>query len=377
MCGSRSMLRPGRLWRQVAQRVCTISPLCGQTAISCAWRSATASAAFAPWSRSGLMPQKPIPRSACITRRRCGSSAPCATSTAPIRSACRTPGHGWTMAVGRVERTSVAMSSCRSRGKELRRIPVGPVHAGIIEPGHFRFTANGETVVRLEERLGYAHKGVEALFVGADMERGARLVGRLSGDSTVSYAWAYARAVEAALGWPVPPRAILLRGVMAELERMAHHISDVGAICNDASVIAVHAQCALQREDVLATSQVCFGHRLMMDCVVPGGVAADLSSDGIGRVRGLWAAWRQRGRDPARLQLHALASGSHRHHRHRLAGPGPSVCRRWLCRPRIGPRLRRAQDLRLCALRWRGLQPQDAHGRRRRCPPDGSPGRDR
>jgi Ni,Fe-hydrogenase III large subunit len=74
---------------------------------------------------------------------------------------------------------------------------------------------------------------------------------------------------------------------MAELERMAHHISDVGAICNDASVIAIHAQCALQREDVLATSQFCFGHRLMMDRVVPGGVAADLSSDGIGRIRGL------------------------------------------------------------------------------------------
>src|SRR6266851_2995085 len=119
-------------------------------------------------------------------------------------------------------------------GEGLHQIPVGPVHAGIIEPGHFRFTANGETVVRLEQRLGYVHKGVEGLFVGADIERGARLVGRLSGDSTVAYAWAYARAIEAALGWPVPPRASLLRGVMAELERLAHHISDIGAICNDA-----------------------------------------------------------------------------------------------------------------------------------------------
>lgn len=172
-------------------------------------------------------------------------------------------------------------------GEGLHQIPVGPVHAGIIEPGHFRFTANGETVVRLEQRLGYVHKGVEALFVGADIERGARLIGRLSGDSTAAYAWSYARAVEAALGWPVPPRAILLRGVMGELERMAHHISDVGAICNDASVIAVHAQCALHREDVLATSQVCFGHRLMMDRIVPGGVTDDLSAEGIGRVRGL------------------------------------------------------------------------------------------
>jgi Ni,Fe-hydrogenase III large subunit len=172
-------------------------------------------------------------------------------------------------------------------GEGLHQIPVGPVHAGIIEPGHFRFTANGETVVRLEERLGYAHKGVEGLLAGADLAYGARLVGRLSGDSTVAYAWAFAHAVEAALGWSVPPRALLLRAIMAELERMAHHIGDVGAICNDASVIAVHAQCALQREEVLATAQACFGHRLMMDCIGPGGVAADLSPEGIGAVRNL------------------------------------------------------------------------------------------
>ena len=126
-------------------------------------------------------------------------------------------------------------------GEGLHQIAVGPIHASIIEPGHFRFTANGETVVRLEQRLGYVHKGVERLFAGADSERGARLAGRISGDSTVAYAWAFARAVEAALGWTVPPRAVLLRGIMAELERMAHHISDVGAICNDASVIAIHA----------------------------------------------------------------------------------------------------------------------------------------
>jgi len=172
-------------------------------------------------------------------------------------------------------------------GEGLHQVPVGPIHASIIEPGHFRFTANGETVVRLEERLGYVHKGVEGLLAGADLVRGARLVGRLSGDSTVAYAWAFADAVEAALGWPVPPRALLLRAIMAELERMAHHIGDVGAICNDASVIAVHAQCALQREDVLATAQACFGHRLMMDRIVPGGVAADLSPEGIGAVRNL------------------------------------------------------------------------------------------
>src|SRR6185369_6962184 len=152
-----------------------------------------------------------------------------------------------------------------------------------------RFTANGETVVRLEERLGYAHKGVEHLLAGADIARGAKVVGRISGDSTVAYAWAFARAVEAALGWAVPPRAILLRAIMAELERLSHHISDVGAICNDASVLTIHARCALQREDGLAVAGNCFGHRLMMDCIVPGGVVADLSSAGVGQIRLLLA----------------------------------------------------------------------------------------
>jgi Ni,Fe-hydrogenase III large subunit len=172
-------------------------------------------------------------------------------------------------------------------GEGLHQIPVGPVHAGIIEPGHFRFTANGETVVRLEERLGYVHKGVEALMAGTSIDQSARVVGRISGDSTVAYAWAFARAVESALDWTPPPRAVLLRAVMAELERLSHHINDVGAICNDASVIAVYARCTLQREDLLAVANACFGHRLMMDCIVPGGVTADLTPEGIGRIRGL------------------------------------------------------------------------------------------
>ena len=172
-------------------------------------------------------------------------------------------------------------------GEGLHQIPVGPVHAGIIEPGHFRFTANGETVVRLEERLGYVHKGIEGLLKGARLEQAARLIGRISGDSTVAYAWAFARAVEAALGWTLPRRAILLRAVMAELERIAHHINDVGAICNDASVISINARCTLQREDLLAVADACFGHRMMMDRIVPGGVAVDLTPEAIGRIRGL------------------------------------------------------------------------------------------
>ena len=164
-----------------------------------------------------------------------------------------------------------------AEGEGLHQIPVGPVHAGIIEPGHFRFTANGETVVRLEQRLGYVHKGIEALMAGAPLERAARLAGRVSGDSTVGYALAFARAVEDALGIEAPPRAAWLRALAAELERLANHLGDIGAVCNDASFSIMHAACGLLREHVLRTAQACFGHRLMMDCVLPGGMRADLA----------------------------------------------------------------------------------------------------
>jgi Ni,Fe-hydrogenase III large subunit len=172
-----------------------------------------------------------------------------------------------------------------AEGEGLHQIPVGPVHAGIIEPGHFRFTANGETVVRLEQRLGYVHKGIEALIAGADLDKAGRLAGRTSGDSTVAYATAFARAAEAALQVTVPPRAIFLRALMAELERLANHFGDIGAICNDASFSIMHAQCGILRESVLRTADACFGHRLMMDRVVPGGVAADLDAAGGARIK--------------------------------------------------------------------------------------------
>ncbi|MEZ5934729.1 MAG: hydrogenase expression protein HypE [Alphaproteobacteria bacterium] len=167
-----------------------------------------------------------------------------------------------------------------AEGESLHQIPVGPVHAGIIEPGHFRFTANGETVVRLEERLGYVHKGIEGLMAGAPLERAARLAGRVSGDSTVAYALAFSRAAEAALGVEAPPRAHGLRALMAELERLANHLGDIGAICNDAAFALMHAHCGVLREGVLRASEACFGHRLMRDRVVPGGVAADLGPAG-------------------------------------------------------------------------------------------------
>ncbi|MEX2240599.1 MAG: NADH-quinone oxidoreductase subunit C, partial [Burkholderiales bacterium] len=176
-----------------------------------------------------------------------------------------------------------------AEGESLHQIPVGPVHAGIIEPGHFRFTASGETVVRLEQRLGYAHKGVESLMAGASLERAAQLAARVSGDSTVAFSLAYARAVEAALALEAAPRAVWLRALMAELERLANHLGDIGAVCNDAALAIMHAQCGQLREQVLRAAQACFGHRLMMDCVIPGGVLRDLPADGERRLSALVA----------------------------------------------------------------------------------------
>ena len=165
-------------------------------------------------------------------------------------------------------------------GESLHKVAVGPVHAGIIEPGHFRFTAQGETVVRLEERLGYVHKGIDRLMQGATLHKGAELAGRTSGDSTVAYAWAFAQAAESALGIQPPDRAIWLRCLMAELERLANHLGDIGAVCNDAAFALIHAHTSILRERVLRASDTCFGHRMMRDTIIPGGVAADLSAEG-------------------------------------------------------------------------------------------------
>jgi len=187
-------------------------------------------------------------------------------------------------------------------GESLHQIPVGPVHAGIIEPGHFRFTANGETVVRLEERLGYVHKGIEGLMAGAEIAHAAKLAGRVSGDSTATYAVAFAQAVETALDVTAPPRAQWLRALMIELERLANHLGDIGAICNDASFAIMLTHCGILRERVLRAADAAFGHRLMRDRVVPGGVAVDLSSTGIDAIRALLREIRAR--FPTLVQLY-------------------------------------------------------------------------
>lgn len=189
-----------------------------------------------------------------------------------------------------------------AEGDSLHQIPVGPVHAGIIEPGHFRFTAGGETVVRLEERLGYVHKGIEGLMAGSGVDHAAQLAGRTSGDSTVAYSYAFARAVEAAQGVEVPLRAVWLRALMAELERLANHLGDIGAICNDAAFALMHAHCGVLRERVLRACDTAFGHRMMRDRIVPGGTAADLDLEGTAALRSLVAEIGQR--FPALIELY-------------------------------------------------------------------------
>jgi Ni,Fe-hydrogenase III component G len=118
-------------------------------------------------------------------------------------------------------------------GDGVHEIAVGPVHAGTIEPGHFRFSIVGEKVLRLEERLGYTHKGVDKRFQGMALTEGAKLAGRLSGDSTVAYAWAYCMALESIAGVAPPERALWLRALMLERERIANHLGDLGYLGND------------------------------------------------------------------------------------------------------------------------------------------------
>ncbi len=161
----------------------------------------------------------------------------------------------------------------KARGMGVYEIPVGPIHAGIIEPGHFRFQAVGETVLNLEERLGYVHKGIEKIAEGKTPEQLAHLAGRISGDSTVAHSWAACQAMEQAAAITIPPKAAFLRGILLERERIANHLGDVGAICNDVGFAFAQMQFSRLREQWLRTNATSFGHRLLMNCIVPGGVS--------------------------------------------------------------------------------------------------------
>ncbi|MGZ5081258.1 MAG: hydrogenase large subunit [Usitatibacter sp.] len=186
----------------------------------------------------------------------------------------------------------------RVEGDGVHEIAVGPIHAGIIEPGHFRFSVVGEKVLRLEEHLGYTHKGIDKRFEDFSVAEGYRLAGRVSGDSTVAYAWAYAQAAESVLAIVPPPRARWLRAMMLERERVANHLGDLGALGNDGGFGFALSQFMRLKEDWLRASDAVFGHRFMMDRVIPGGV--DAAPD-----RGQLEGFRRQARE-ALDEVHAL-----------------------------------------------------------------------
>ena len=196
----------------------------------------------------------------------------------------------WPLAPGRSDQLQPAPAAAiddypfvRVQGEGVHEIAVGPVHAGIIEPGHFRFSVVGEKVLRLEERLGYTHKGIERRFTELDLFAGQRLAARVSGDSTVAYSWAYCQAVECLAGCSVPPRAAWLRALMLEIERVANHLGDLGALGGDAGFAFGLSQFSRLKEQWLRAVGAVFGRRYLMDTIVPGGTAVDVAT-GAGRM---------------------------------------------------------------------------------------------
>ena len=161
----------------------------------------------------------------------------------------------------------------RVEGEGVFEITVGPVHAGIIEPGHFRFSVEGETIVHLETRLGFVHKGTEKLFETLPLAKSVELAERISGDTSVGHALAHCRALEALAGCVVPPRALALRAVLLELERLYNHAGDIGMIVNDTGFTFGHAHCFRLREALLRLNERLTSHRLLRGAVVPGGIA--------------------------------------------------------------------------------------------------------
>ncbi len=166
----------------------------------------------------------------------------------------------------------------RVEGEGVHEIPVGPVHAGIIEPGHFRFSIVGEKVLRLEERLGYVHKGIERRFADFPALEGHRLAARVSGDSAVAFSWSYCQALEALCGCELPRRAAYLRALCLEIERMQNHLGDLGALGNDAGFAFGLTQFSRLKEELLRAVEIAFGQRYLFDTVVPGGTRVDLAA---------------------------------------------------------------------------------------------------
>lgn len=184
-------------------------------------------------------------------------------------------------AVGQVPWVSRDYRFLKVQGEGIAEVAVGPVHAGIIEPGHFRFSVVGDTVLHLELRHFYTHKGTEKLFEGTPVSTGTMIAESVSGDNCFAHAVAYSQAIENACGIDIPKRASAIRLIGLELERFVSHISDVGGLCTDVGFSVPAAHATRIKESLLQASAKCCGTRYWRGIAAPGGLRFDLDSERI------------------------------------------------------------------------------------------------